>query len=117
MNLSVLIGGILLLCFLNILFSSIVYSEWIKKDSLNAIFPTWKGTKKKYLWFIFWTIFLNLNIIVFVILNFILIITREDFIGVFFLSYIGWGIINAIIYFITKKIFVKRINDNSKKLK
>lgn len=117
MDSNVLIGGIALAVFLNICYIPNFYIEWIKKDSLNAIFPTWKGTKKKYLWFFIWSIFLNFNIIVFVILGFILNITREDSVGAFWVSYIGWGIVDAIIYFNVRDIVAKRIKRNSKKPK
>ena len=117
MNSNVLIGGIALTIFSNIFFISDFYIHWIKQDSLNAIFPTWKGTKKKYLWFFIWSIFLNFNIIVFVILNFILNITGENFAVAFYVSYMGWGIVDAIIYFNIRDIVAKRIKRNSKKPK
>lgn len=105
MDNAVLIGGLSLTLYLNIFFAFGLYRQWIKKDKINTtLFIHWKGTKKNIIWFVIWSVLLNLNLLVFVSLNLILQVEKKDFIGIFFLSYVSWGIILGLAYIITVHI-------------
>lgn len=71
MNLDDLMGYIVTILLFVFVDSIIIYSNyksWIKQKSLEDVLYKWKGTNKSKKWFILWTSFVAMNIVITVIL-------------------------------------------------
>ena len=53
-----------LLCLQDVGYVQAMHKLFIKSESLIAVFPTWKDTKKPFSWFVFWSVIKCANIIV-----------------------------------------------------
>lgn len=56
---------LILTCLENVTFIRLMGKVFLKSESLIAVFPTWKDTKKPFYWFVFWSVSKCTNIVVF----------------------------------------------------
>lgn len=117
---------LILTCLENVAFIQLMGKVFLKSESLIAVFPTWKETKKPFYWFVFWSVIKCTNIVVFTTLWFMyanILGSRIAAIAIFaffldipisIIIYFIFECIIAIIYRIIYKIRKIDIHENIK---
>ncbi len=90
-----------------------LYKTFLKSESLFAVFPTWKDTKKPFYWFLVWSIIFCTNVVGYTALWFIyahefavavIVISLTFSFPVFMIIYFIFESIISIIYRVISKI-------------
>lgn len=79
-----------------------LYKTFLKSESLLAVFPTWKDTKKPFYWFLFWSIIFCTNVAAYTAVWFIF--AHELAVAIIIISLALSFLVFMIIYFIFESI-------------
>lgn len=84
------------------------YRLWIKKEELFICFPSWKGTKKHYKWWITWSMILFINLITFIIVTVFCFPFVQGVLFGFVIIYPSTTLLIGFIYLIVKNVLIQK---------